>query len=107
MGTTGWAMTCLQCISYSWESRRIARSWAVARPVQPGRHVASDQNQTNIVEARAKAADSNRRIAAAFAANVLPVIRQIDASGVTGHKAIAAALGARGIRGGTAMADAA
>ena len=55
-------------------------------------------NRTNIVEARARAADSNRKIAAAFAANVSPVIEQIRASGVIGYKAIAAALNARGIR---------
>jgi hypothetical protein len=55
-------------------------------------------NRTNIVEARRKAADSNRKIAAAFTANVSPVIEQIRAAGVTGYKAIAAALNARGVR---------
>ena len=30
--------------------------------------------------------------------NVLPIIRQIEASGVRGHRAIAAALNARGVR---------
>ncbi len=55
-------------------------------------------NRTNLAEAAAKGADANRAAADAFAANVLPVIRQIEASGVAGFRAIAAALNARGIR---------
>lgn len=55
-------------------------------------------NRTNLEEARQKAAESNRRGAAQFAANVLPIIRQIEASGVSGYKAIAEALNARGVR---------
>ena len=42
--------------------------------------------------------DANRAAADAFAANVLPIVRQIEASGVKGHRAIAAALNARGVR---------
>ena len=55
-------------------------------------------NRTNLPAATAKAADSNRKIAAGFAANVLPVMHQIQASGVTGYLGIAEALNARGVR---------
>jgi hypothetical protein len=46
----------------------------------------------------AKGEGSNRAAADAFAANVLPIVRQIQASGATTTRAIAAALNARGIR---------
>ena len=55
-------------------------------------------NRTNLPEARAKAAESNRTAAAAFAANVPPIIRQIEAAGSTTYHAIADALNARGVR---------
>jgi DNA invertase Pin-like site-specific DNA recombinase len=55
-------------------------------------------NKTNLKEAAAKGSAANREGADAFAANVLPVVRQIQASGVTTLRAIAAALNARGIR---------
>jgi DNA invertase Pin-like site-specific DNA recombinase len=55
-------------------------------------------NRTNLDEARAKSATANRAGADAFAANVLPVVRQIQASGATTLRAIAEALNARGIR---------
>jgi DNA invertase Pin-like site-specific DNA recombinase len=55
-------------------------------------------NRTNLDEAQAKGAAANRTAADAFAANVLPIVRQIEAAGVTTHRAIAAALNARGIR---------
>ena len=54
-------------------------------------------NRTNLPAATAKAAKSNRRIAAGFAANVLPVMQQIQAAGATSYAAIADALNARGI----------
>ena len=54
-------------------------------------------NRTNLPTATAKAAMSNRRIAAGFAANVLPVMQQIRAAGATSYAAIADALNARGI----------
>jgi DNA invertase Pin-like site-specific DNA recombinase len=54
-------------------------------------------SRTNLGEASAKGASANRAVADAFAANVLPVVRQIQASGVTGFRAIAEALNARGI----------
>jgi hypothetical protein len=43
-------------------------------------------------------AAANRATADAFAANVLPIVRQIEASGATTHRAISVALNARGIR---------
>lgn len=55
-------------------------------------------NRTNLAEASAKGADANRAAAEAFAANVLPIIRQVEAAGATGYRAIAAALNARGVR---------
>jgi DNA invertase Pin-like site-specific DNA recombinase len=55
-------------------------------------------NRTNLAEAATKGAAANRTAADAFAANVLPVIRQIQAAGATTHRAIAEALNARGIR---------
>ena len=55
-------------------------------------------NRTNLGEAQAKGAAANRTVADAFAVNVLPVVREIEASGVTTHRAIAAALNARGVR---------
>ena len=55
-------------------------------------------NRTNLPEAAAKGAAMQRAAANVFAANVLPVVRQIQAAGVTTHRAIAEALNARGSR---------
>jgi DNA invertase Pin-like site-specific DNA recombinase len=55
-------------------------------------------NRTNLAEAQAKSVAANKAGADAFAANVLPIVRQIEASGITGARAIAAALNARGVR---------
>jgi DNA invertase Pin-like site-specific DNA recombinase len=55
-------------------------------------------NRTNLPEARAKGIESNRQAAASFAANILPVIRQIEAAGANSFQAIAEALNARGVR---------
>jgi DNA invertase Pin-like site-specific DNA recombinase len=55
-------------------------------------------NRTILDEASAKGATANRAAADAFAANVLPVVRQIQASGATKLRAIAEALNVRGIR---------
>jgi DNA invertase Pin-like site-specific DNA recombinase len=55
-------------------------------------------NRTNLAEARAKGIASNRAAADAFAANVLPIIEQVKASGVTSYRAIAEALNVRGVR---------
>lgn len=54
-------------------------------------------NRTNLPDATALAAASNRRIGASFAANVLPIMEQIRAAGATSYHAIADALNARGI----------
>jgi hypothetical protein len=55
------------------------------------------RNRINLPAATALAASSNRRIAAGFAANVLPVMAQIRAAGATSYAAIASTLNARGI----------
>lgn len=55
-------------------------------------------NRTNLADAQAKGVETNQAAADAFAANVLPIVRQIQASGATTGRAIAAALNARGIR---------
>jgi DNA invertase Pin-like site-specific DNA recombinase len=55
-------------------------------------------NRTNLAEAQAKGWAANRAVADAYARNVLPVIRQIQASGVTDLRSIAAALNERGLR---------
>ena len=55
-------------------------------------------NRTNLPVAQAAGADANKAAADAFAANVLPVVRQLQAQGVTTHRAIAEALNARGIK---------
>ncbi len=55
-------------------------------------------NRTNLADAQVKGATANKAAAATFAANVLPVVRQIQSSGATNLRAIAEALNARGIR---------
>ncbi len=55
-------------------------------------------NRTNLPDAQAKGAAANRELADTFAANVLPVVRQLQAAGITTARAIATALNARGIR---------
>ena len=54
-------------------------------------------NSTNLTVASQIGAAANRVTADAFAANVLPVIRQMQISGLTTLAEIAAALNARGI----------
>jgi hypothetical protein len=54
-------------------------------------------NRTTLPVATVEAAASNRRIAASFAGNVLPIMKEIRAAGATSYRAIAAALNARGI----------
>jgi DNA invertase Pin-like site-specific DNA recombinase len=55
-------------------------------------------NRTNLAEARELGHAANKAAADAFAANVLPVVRQMQASGAVSLQAIADALNARGIR---------
>jgi DNA invertase Pin-like site-specific DNA recombinase len=54
-------------------------------------------NRTNLPAAQAKGIAVNKQAADAFAANVLPIVRQIHAAGATTARAIAAALNARGV----------
>lgn len=54
-------------------------------------------NRTNLPEARAKGITTNQNDADTHAANVLPIIRQIQASGASTLRAVANALNARGI----------
>lgn len=55
-------------------------------------------NRSNLRDAQAKGVATNRKAANAFAANVLPIVRQIQATGDTTHRAIAQALNDRGVR---------
>jgi DNA invertase Pin-like site-specific DNA recombinase len=61
-------------------------------------HGATLGNRTNLAEAQTMGAAANRDAANAFAANVLPVVRELQASGTTAVRAIAEALNTRGIR---------
>lgn len=61
-------------------------------------------NRTNLGEAQKLGAAANAQAAEAFAANVLPIVRSIEAAGVTSLRGIAEALNNRGVqtpRGGT------
>lgn len=55
-------------------------------------------NRTNLRDAQAKGVATNRKAADAFAANVLPILKQIQATGATTHRAVAQALNERGVR---------
>jgi DNA invertase Pin-like site-specific DNA recombinase len=55
-------------------------------------------NRTNLVEAQAKGAAATREREAAFARNVLPVVREIQQAGTRDMRGVAAALNARGVR---------
>jgi DNA invertase Pin-like site-specific DNA recombinase len=55
-------------------------------------------NRTNLAEAQAKSVVANREAADRFAANVLPIVRQLQGAGVTGLLGIAKALNERGVR---------
>lgn len=55
-------------------------------------------NPVNLAQAGARGAARQRADADTFAANVLPIVRQIQAAGATTYRAVAAALNARGIR---------
>jgi DNA invertase Pin-like site-specific DNA recombinase len=55
-------------------------------------------NPVNLAAAGAKGAETQRAGADAFAANVLPIVRQIQAAGATTARAIAAALNERGVK---------
>lgn len=55
-------------------------------------------NRTNLRAAQAKGTAKTRAAADAFADNALPIVRQIEASGITSFRGIADALNARGVR---------
>jgi DNA invertase Pin-like site-specific DNA recombinase len=55
-------------------------------------------NRVNLAAAGAKGGETQRAGADAFAANVLPIVRQMQAAGATTARAIAAALNERGVR---------
>jgi DNA invertase Pin-like site-specific DNA recombinase len=55
-------------------------------------------NRTNLPEAQARGTAASIVVADAFAANVLPIIRRIEATGTSGSRAIAAALNERRVR---------
>ncbi|WP_062114365.1 recombinase family protein [Aureimonas sp. AU40] len=55
-------------------------------------------NRTNLAEAQAAGAASNAATADKFAGNVLPVIHQLQATGLTTLRDLAAALTARGVK---------
>ena len=55
-------------------------------------------NRTNLPDAQAKGVAANREAAEAFAANVLPIVRQIQAAGATTFRSVANALNDRGVR---------
>lgn len=55
-------------------------------------------NRTNLAEAQAKGGATVKREADAFAANVLPVIERIKATGATSYNAIAKALNEQGVK---------
>jgi DNA invertase Pin-like site-specific DNA recombinase len=55
-------------------------------------------NRTNLAEAQAKGAAATQAAATGFARNVLPVIREIQAAGITDQRGIAKALNERGVR---------
>ncbi|MDB5243409.1 MAG: resolvase [Spirosoma sp.] len=77
------------------ERKLIAERTRVA--LAPAKGTGKYGNKTNLAVAQAKGAASNRSNASFFAANVLPMINQIRASGITTLMGIAGALNARGI----------
>ena len=72
------------------ERTRLALQAAKARGTKLG--------NPNISHAAKLAVDALKATADQFAANVLPVIREIQAQGVSSHNAIAATLNARGVK---------
>lgn len=72
-------------------ARTKAALWAMkARGAKLG-------NKTNLAEASRRGAAANQAASDAFAANVLPIVRQMQISGITTLSELAAALNARGI----------
>jgi DNA invertase Pin-like site-specific DNA recombinase len=55
-------------------------------------------NRTNLAEAQQRGQAAVSAAADAFAANVLPIVRQLHAEGVSHHQSVAKALNNRGVR---------
>ncbi len=62
------------------------------------RHGARLGNRTNLAEAQALGTARTAEAARRFAANAAPLIREIQASGISSLRGIAVALNARGVR---------
>lgn len=80
------------------KERKLISERTKAALAQKKAHGTKLGNRTNLAEARAKGAAVNAQAAAAFAANVVPVIESIRASGATTLRQIAEALNQRGIK---------
>ena len=76
------------------ERTRAARAALAARKARGARL----GNRTNLAAAQALSAARTAEAARRFAANVAPVIREIQNSGVSSLRGVAAALNARGVR---------
>jgi DNA invertase Pin-like site-specific DNA recombinase len=79
------------------ERRMISERTRAALAVRKGQGVRLG-NPTNLAEAGALGAARTAEQARRFAGNVAPVIRQVQASGVTSLRGVAAVLNARGVR---------
>jgi DNA invertase Pin-like site-specific DNA recombinase len=79
------------------ERRMIAERTRAALAMRK-RQGATLGNRTNLVEAQRLGAARTAEEARRFAENVLPIIRQVQASGVSSLRGIAAVLNARGVR---------
>lgn len=55
-------------------------------------------NPSNLAEVALRGAKKNAEAAVAFAANVLPIVRSVEAAGITSLRGIADALNARGVQ---------
>jgi DNA invertase Pin-like site-specific DNA recombinase len=80
------------------ERALISERTKVALTAKKAQGVRLGGNPTNLAEAAAKGAVANREAADRFAANVLPIVRQLQEAGVTGLQGLAAALNERGVR---------
>jgi DNA invertase Pin-like site-specific DNA recombinase len=55
-------------------------------------------NTKTLAEAALRGGETTKRAADAFAANVLPIVKQIEGTGISGYAALAGALNARGVK---------
>jgi DNA invertase Pin-like site-specific DNA recombinase len=79
------------------EARKISERTKAALAAAKERGVKLG-NPTNLAEASRKGAAANKARADRFAANVLPIVNEIKAAGVTSVRGISKALNARGVR---------